>query len=765
MNRKSNVPALVGVRRPLSVAVAAALGMFYAGGAIAEESEVKLKEVAVSVEVDKPVPINSPAATEGVTARTLSTVTVMSTVPGEKMSIDVPSSTGSRLGLTPRETPASVTIVDRDTIEQRGSTDTQEILKSVPGVTAASPPGSSGSVFYRGFGASSLTQLFNGITVQYDAIAARPVDSWIYDRVEVIGGPSTFLFGAGAVGGSINYITKLASRDEGDSTQARVSYGSYDTSQLSIGANRRLGSGDGVKNYLRADVNRADSNGYVDGNTREAWTSAFSLLTDITPQLSHTLAIEYQKETVDRPYWGTPLLNPTTGDGRINPDTRFKNYNSADGIYEQTINWQRSLLDYRISDATSIRNTLYHYDALRDYRNVEVYKYNPTNTAVIRSAAYLTRHDQELTGDRVELTHKSQLAGRQSDWATGFDYSVNKQTRFPRSVSGMVSTVDPISFTTESFFDIPGMVPGFDPDRSNTVTTLALFLENRTRLSNALSLVSGLRHDQIDLEVTNHRTVTATNPAYFKQTYSPTTGRVGLVYDITPAANVYVQYSTAADPPAGILTTASFSQVRDFDLTTGKQIEAGSKFDFLEGRGVATVAAYSITRKNIAITDPNNPGTTIPVGQQSSRGIELAASLKVTRNLMAQGNFSYVDAQYDDFTQNVGGVVVSRAGNTPTNIPARVANLWLTYNFTPELQAGVDARYVSSRFGDTANTISDSAYALYGAFTSYRLQKNTSLTARVRNLTDEIYAASVTGSPMFYLGAPRTYELALQTHF
>ena len=691
-------------------------------------------------------------------------VTVKSTIPSEKMSIDEPSSTGSRLGLTPRETPASVTIVGRDTIEQRGATDTQETLKSVPGVTAASPPGSAGSVFYRGFGTTSITHLFNGITVQYDAIAARPVDSWIYDRVEVIGGPSTFLFGAGAVGGSINYITKLANR-EGDFTQARASYGSYDTSQLSLGMNRRLGSGDGVKNYLRADVNRNYSNGYVDGNKREAWTSAFSLLTDITPQLSHTLALEYQNEMVDRPYWGTPLLTPTTGNGRINPNTRFKNYNSADSIYEQTVKWARSLLDYRISDATSIRNTLYHYDALRDYRNVEVYKYNPTNTAVLRSAPYLTRHDQELAGDRVELTHKSQLAGMQSDWATGFDYSVNKQTRFPKSLVLNVSIVNPTNFATESFFAIPGMVPGFNPDRSNTVTTLALFVENRTKLSSALSLVTGLRHDQIDLEVTNHRTVTATDPAYFKQTYSPTTGRIGLVYDIAPAANVYVQYSTAADPPAGILTTASFSQVRNFDLTTGKQVEVGSKFDFLEGRGVATVAAYNIVRKNIAVTDPNNPGITIPVGQQSSRGIELAASLKVTRSLMAQGNFSYVNAQYDDFKENVGGVAVSRAGNTPTNIPARVANLWLTYNFTPELQAGIDTRYVASRYGNTANTVSDSAYALYGAFASYRLQKDTSLTARVRNLTDKVYAAVVTGTPMFYLGAPRSFEVSLQSNF
>lgn len=697
-------------------------------------------------------------------AETLPAVTVRGTIPSEKMSIDEPSSTGSRLGLTPRETPASVTIVGRDTIELRGATDTQEILKSIPGVIAASPPGSAGSVSYRGFGSSSLTQLFNGITVQYDAIAARPVDSWIYDRVEAMGGPSTFLFGAGAVGGSINYITKQASR-EGDFTQARASYASYDTSQLSLGFNRQLGSGEGAKNYLRADVNRNSSNGYVDGNKREAWTSAFSLLTDITPQLSHTLALEYQNEAVDRPYWGTPLLMPTTGDGQVDPATRFKNYNSADGVYEQTVKWTRSLLDYRFSDATSICNTLYHYDALRDYQNVEVYKYNASNTAVVRSAPYLQRHDQEVTGDRVELMHKSRIGDMQSDWATGFDYSVNKQTRFPRSITLNVSTVDPVNFATEQFFDIPGMIPGFNPDRSNTVTTLALFIENRTKLSNTLSLVSGLRHDQIDLEVTNHRTVTATDPAYFKQTYSPTTGRIGLVYDINSTANAYIQYSTAADPPAGILTTASFSQVRDFDLTTGKQVEVGSKLDFFDGRGVATVAAYDIVRKNIAVTDPNNPGATIPVGQQSSRGVELAASLKATRELMVQGNISYVKAQYDDFTEKVGAVAVSRAGNSPANTPARVANLWLTYSFTPEWQWGIDARYVSSRYGNTANTISDSAYVLYGAFASYRLQKNSSLIARVRNLTDKVYAASITGSPMFYLGAPRTFEVALQSSF
>lgn len=691
------------------------------------------------------------------------TISASQTDASEKLPLDESNVTGSRLGLTARETPASVSIVNRATIEKRGAENTQEILASVPGVTAASPPGSAGSVFYRGFGASSLTQLFNGITPQYDAISARPVDSWIYERVEVIGGPSTYLFGAGAVGGSINYVTKLANR-EGNTLEARARYGSFATTDLALGLNRSLGSAEGVQNFVRLDVNSSHTNGYVEGQVRNAQNVAVSLLTDVNPRLSHTLALEYQHEAVDRPYWGTPLLNPATGEGRIDPATRFKNYNSADGIYEQTVQWQRSLLEYRLSPQTTIKNTLYHYDALRDYRNVETYRFNAVNTAVVRSSALLQRHDQQLTGDRVEWSHKGTLAGMKSDWSAGLDYSRNTQTRFPRSLAATVSTVNPTQFTTENFFAVPGMVPGFTPDRTNQVNTLALFMENRTRLTTPLSLVTGLRHDRIELEGINHLAATATNPAYFKNSYEPTTGRLGLVYDLTPHANVYVQYSTAADPPAGILTTASFAQVQNFDLTTGSQFEVGSKFDYLDGQGSATLAAYTITRKNLAMADQNNPGITIPVGQQSAHGVEVATSLKITPSFLVQGNLAYTAARYDDFIENVGGTAVNRAGNVPGNVPDWVANLWLHWNLGPNLQLGVDARYVSQRYGNTANTIWDPAYTLFGASLSYQINKQAQLTMRAKNLTDKVYAASV-GTGSFYLGAPRSLDVTLHTSF
>lgn len=683
----------------------------------------------------------------------------------ERLALDRRTSTASRLGLSVRETPGSVSVIDRTTIEARGAADTQQILRGIPGVSAAAPPGQAGFVSYRGFSASQVTQLFNGVTVQYDAVSARPVDSWIYERVEAIGGASGFMYGAGAVGGVINYLTKQADRDD-DLAQFYGVFGSPRSATLAAGFNKSLTHEDepGVRHYARVDLSRSSSAGSADGEKRRALTAALSLLTDVSAHLSHTLAYEYQHEHVDRPYWGTPLLNPVSGSGRIDPDNRFRNYNARDGVYAQTVEWLRSVSDYRWSARTSFRNTFYHYHALRDFRNVEAYRYNADNTRVLRSSALLQRHAQQLSGNRFEWRHEGTPGPFKAEWAGGIDYSVNRMQRYPHLVAGQIDSIDPASSDTQAFFTIPGMRPGFVPDRANRVTTLAVFLENRTRVLPAISLVTGLRHDRIDLAVDNLRAASAANPAHFHRRYHPTTMRGALVWDVSPEANLFLQYSTAADPPAGALTTASFGQVRDFKLSTGKQIEAGSKFDFLDGRGNATISAYAITRNNLAVADAVNPGFTVPVGRQSSRGVELAFGLRPYQKLRLQGNLSLVRAQYDRFDENVGSVTMSRDGNRPANTPARVANLWLDYVFKPNWSAGIDVLTVSPVFGNAANTVTAPGYAIVGANLRTTL-RNVTVTARIKNLTDKIYAAHLTDTPMFYLGTPRTVELAVLVNF
>jgi iron complex outermembrane receptor protein len=704
---------------------------------------------------------SAPARAQGVDAPSLPPIEVVEEAPrpNGRLDLDTPSGTASRLGLTPRETPASVTVVNRSAIEARGAQDTQEILRAIPGVTAHDAPGNVG-VSYRGFGSNSIGQLFNGISVQY-SIAARPVDSWIYDRVEAIGGPSSFLFGSGALGGSVNYITKIAERGN-DFAEARLRLGTEQLREASFGLNRRIaGDGGPGSHHARIDVNHRDADGWSDGTKRRATQLAASLLSDLGGGLTHTLAYEFQDEQVDRPYWGTPALNPLAGTMRIDPATRFKNHNSSDGLYAQRVQWLRSVTEWQATDALQLKNTFYAYDALRDYRNVESYRYNPSNTAVVRSAALLQRHDHTVWGNRIEGIYKGRLGGLKSDWSFGLDFSENRQTRFPNSLPGTVSTVNPYLFATERFFEVPGMVPGFRPDRDNRVRTTALYLENRTALAPTLHVVTALRHERIDLDLVNRRTVDASNPATFHRGYKPTTGRIGVVWDVAPGASLYAQYATAADPPSGVLSTASFADVRNnSELTTGRQLEVGTKLDFWQGKGTATLAAYGIRRNNIATQDPANSALTVLVGEQSSKGVELAVGLQPTPQWSLQGNLSYVDARYERFTQ--GGV--SLAGRTPTNTPATVANLWVSYAFTPNLQASVGVRHVGKVYADAANTLHWPGYTLLDLGLSWKLNRSVTLVGRIRNATDRIHATNV-GSSFAYLGAPRTADLSVRVAF
>ncbi len=677
------------------------------------------------------------------------------------VSLDQPISTGSRLDLTARETPASVSVADRSVIEARGAVDTHDVINGMTGINASANPGYGGFLSYRGFTQNQVTQLYNGINLGYGS-ATRPVDAWQIERIELLGGPSSFLHGAGAVGGSVNYISKLASRNE-QLLEGRLRYGRFDESEVSLGFNQALADIGDTRHFMRLDVSRGDSNGYIDRNQRETGSLAVSLLSDLTPNLSHTLALEYLEDQEDSPYWGSPILNTGGSTMKIDKRRRFENYNVADGRYEQRVRWLRSITDYQLSSEYSLRNTLYYYDAQRDYRNLESYRYSDDNSLVERSGAYLQRHDQNVLGNRLELSHAHQLFSLASRWALGLDCSRMRQTLYPRS-GGTFDTVDPDHFDPGRFQDIPGMDVGLQKQRFHEIDSRALFVENHLQLTRRLALLSGLRYDHLQMEVTNYGAVSPTSPAFFERRWEPLSGRLGLLYELTPTANLYLQYSTSADLPAGSLASATYSNVGLFDLSKGEQWELGSKFDFLDGRGAATVALYQIVRRDFAVRDSSDPNLTVQAGQQTSRGIELAGRLQLTPTLLAEANYAYVDAEYDEFNEAVGGVSVSRKGNTPINVPDSVANLWLTWRLTPALELGADMRYVDSVYANNANTVTAPSYTLYGAFGRYRLDEHTAVTARLRNLTDEIYAKQAYGA-QYYMGAPRSVDVSLDVRF
>ena len=713
----------------------------------------------------------------------LPTMTVTATTdlnpPNSKPQLDVKTQTGSRLGLTSRETPASVTVIDRETITQRGAQTTQEALERAPGILTSSQPGSAGSVSMRGFTGGQITQLFNGLSVQYDVIAARPIDSWLMDRVEVLGGPSSFLYGQGAVGGSVNYVTKIAQREKSHHT-ALINLGEYLNRRASYGYNGQLGNS---KNWFRADISYLGSDGYIDNTKANSGVMSFSLLSDITDKLSHTIAVEHQLEDRNA-YWGTPILNPTIGGkivpwgdaritspvtGQIDPNTRFKNYNVSNPVFDQQVTWVRDIVDYNFSPSLQFKNTLYFYNADRQYKNVEVYDWNNTNTAIVRSSPFATKHEQSMLGDKMELAHDGKVFGMPLKTSAGIDVVYNKQYRSPGVIAATTWTTDPYNYIPLTYESNSAKLSA-----KNELLTVSGFIENRLTLIPKLNLVTGLRVDSIDLDNKNFLAPTAPttanpfgSPASFHRHWDAVTWRAALMYDITDSFNVYAQYSTAADPPSGILMTGALTNFRNFDLTTGRQAEIGSKFDFWNKRGSGTVAAYYIERKNLSMPDPQNVNSVIPVGAQSSIGVEANLGLQINPEWSVQGNMAYTDAQFDDFTEVVGTTSVSRVGNRPTNVATWISNSWLTWQFHPDWRWNFGARYVGDRYGDNANLMKMPAYAVFDMKMDWQFNPHAMVTTRVKNLTDEVYSEWGRGgnTPMLLMREPRTFQMELKLDF
>jgi iron complex outermembrane receptor protein len=363
-------------------------------------------------------------------------------------------------------------------------------------------------------------------------------------------------------------------------------------------------------------------------------------------------------------------------------------------------------------------------------------------------------HNQQQIGDRLDATFRGHVLGMKNEFVAGFDVNRIDFTHTNNSPFTGASSVNPWSLDPGVFLSPVPTVPSF-----NTLTNqYALFAEDRLWLSDQWTLIGGIRQD----EPTINRTDLITPANGFVKSFSATSWRVGTVYNPVKDLALYGQYSTAVDPVGNLITLATTQ--KDFQLSTGKQAEIGIKQSFWQGRGEWTLAAYQIVKNNLLARDPNNPALTQQIGQQSSRGVEAAIGLVLDHGWRIDANTAWLRAKYDDFVQSVNGVAVNFAGNVPVNVPQQVSNVWLTWASAPNWSVNGGAQIVGKTFADNANTLARPAYTVVNGGVQWKPDANTTLSLRVYNLFDTIYATSG-NTTQWLLGMPRTAELALNVRF
>jgi iron complex outermembrane receptor protein len=675
--------------------------------------------------------------------------------------------TGSRLGLSEQELPATLDLIDNDQMIGRGFFNVQQAADSQPGVTSGGSPGDQSQFSMRGFTGNQITVLRNGLYVGPSNMTTRDQNSFNVGSVEILKGPASVLYGQGAIAGALNVVDKAPSFGT-PQIEGLATSGSYNTTNVGIGGTTHIGD----TFAIRADFSRTATDGYVrnPSNTTEATVTALW-------KPASTLDVQFTVDWLeDNPsnYYGTPLVpasfatQPLSGvissSAGLALDRRmeFVNYNVSDSYIHSQQVWPQLLLKWTPNASLTIQNFTYYFHAHREWDNAETYSLTtvgldgvtPLASPQINRDRFYVFHKQDLVGDEGSATYKSTLFGMANTLVGGFDYSHLNFDRFRGFPNN--DLVDP-------FNPSPGLFGAIDPTPRRSPThwnDYAVFFEDVIDLAPSLKLVTGGRYDRLDLDRQNFNTQGTELTNGFTQDYTSANWRVGLVYNVTDYITPYLSWTTGKDPPGTNNIFLVNAPEGTFALSSSHQIEAGLKSRTPDGMADMTLSVYDIKKSNLLVQVTQEAQAT---ASQTSKGVELSTNFKLTPNWTVSANAAYTDSVYTAFTDPSTGS--SYTDVQPANIPRWTGNLWTSVRHiaTLPLEIGGGVRYIGSRPGNTANTLILDKYALFNGYASYEVKPGILVTGRVSNLFNKEYAqwADIYYPTELMLGQPRYWELGV----
>lgn len=678
--------------------------------------------------------------------------------------------TGSRLGLSEQELPATLDLIDNDEMIGRGFFNVQQAADSQPGVTSGGSPGDQSQFSMRGFTGNQITTLRNGLYVGPSNMTTRDQNSFNVGSVEILKGPASVLYGQGAIAGALNVVDKAPSFGT-PQIEGLATSGSYNTTNLGIGGTTHVGD----VFAIRADFSRTSTDGYVrnPSNTTEATVTALW-------KASSTLDVQFTVDWLeDNPsnYYGTPLVPASFAtqplNGVISSSTglaldrrmEFVNYNVSDSYIHSQQVWPQLLLKWTPNENVTLQNFTYYFHAHREWDDAETYTFTtvdltgaPLPSPQINRDRFYVFHKQDLIGDQGSATYKSTVFGMANTLVGGFDYShlnFNRIRGFPNN--DLVDPFNPSPGLFGPLLQSGELTPRQSPTHWNDY---AAFFEDVVDLAPSMKLVTGGRYDRLDLVRQNFNTQGQEMSNGFSQAYTSTNWRVGLVYNVTDYITPYVSWTTGKDPPGTNNIFLVNAPEGTFALSSSHQIEAGVKSRTPDGMADMTLSVYDIKKSNLLVQVTQEAQAT---ASQTSKGVELSTNFKLTPNWTVSANAAYTDSVYTGFTDPSTGS--SYTDVQPANIPRWTGNLWTSVRHIASLplEIGGGVRYIGNRPGNTANTLILDKYALVNGYASYEVKPGILVTGRVNNLFNKEYAqwADIYYPTELMLGQPRYWELGV----
>ncbi len=649
------------------------------------------------------------------------------------------SASATRTDTAIHETPQSISVVPAQVVEDIGATRLEDALDYAGGVERGNNFGGQGLTEFLVRGFSTQEFYRNGFAVNRGY--PNMPDANTLERIEVLRGPASMLYGRGDPGGTFNIVSKQPQAERRTVLGSQVN-----TDGLRRGTLDTTGALDESAAFTyRLNLVAEGSDSFRDHVESERYIIAPVLRWQLNDDTALILEGDYlhNRHPLDR---GLTRYPNQAGD--LSRD-RFLGEESAGKLTNQNATTQLRL-EHQLDSQWLLRGGIQYLDGSLDGGAVENNGLAADGRTVGRnySERWLNWNDLAV---QANLEGHFDAAGLAHTLLLGVEFDdFNYDSQIDRS--GGATSDFPIDLYDPVYGQpLPALTRTTTYDDEN-LKSYAFFLQDQIALTERLTAQVGARLERFEQRYENKL-----NPAgSWDQAHNAVSPRFGLIYDLTEELAVYANTSRSFKPNRGADRSS-----QAFDPEEGIAHEVGVKYELPEHDLSVTAALFHITKENVLTSDPFDSNYQVAAGEARSRGFDISVAGNITPQWRMIGGYAYVDAEVTESSSASMPV-----GTRLANVPRHSFNLLDTYEFAEGplagLGVGMGVKYVGDRKGGATSTAFDmDAYTTVDLLAYYPLTERVRLNLNLNNLFDEEYEERAWGNIWAYPGAPRTLQAGI----
>jgi len=691
----------------------------------------------------EPEPLSEPAQIE------LQALSITSTADSERADGPVVgykanrSASATRTDTVLHETPQSVSVVPKDVLQDTGATRLQDGLDYAGGVGRANNFGGQGLTTFtvRGFTTGEFYR--NGFPINRGYPNAP--DANTVERLEVIRGPATSLYGRGDPGGTFNVVSKQPL------PESKVTLGSQFDDQ---GMHRATLDATGPLNQDGSLAYRLNVLGEGGESFRDDVESErYDVAPVISWQVNDATRIIFEGDFMRNNH---PLDRGLTRlPGQLGTASRDTNIweKGSDNLLHNDNNMAQLRFEHLLNDNWSLGGGMQWLDGSLKGNAVEANGLQPDGRTLGRNFNYrkLEWTDRDY---QLNLTGHFDTGGFAHTLLTGVEYEdYDYNSIIQRSAAG--ATAYPIDIFDPALGQArPALTRTTTHDKEN-LKTWAFFVQDQVALTERLKALAGVRFERFEHDYV----IKLSAAGDFSKGENGVTPRFGLLYDLTDTVAVYANTARSFKPNSGAPAGATGG---GFDPEKGKSYELGVKWEALDRQLSVDAAVYHIVKENVLTRDPVDPNYNVAAGQVRSRGLDINIAGNITPEWRVIGGYAYVDAEVTKDNRLPSG---TRLANIPRNSFSLLNTYEFQDGFAKGLGLGIGVKYVDDRNGQTeAVTYNMDQYTVVDLLSFYQLSEHVRLNLDVKNLFNKEYDEGAFNT-YAYPGAPRTVQAGVSYTF